>query len=129
MLMLTHSNPLIIDRIAFDVWHPLDHLQLAFIVRVLNLLGWDSRGAIESILMSLHRLWLLLRVHERHMHVVWATCTLKLLVLLILGVSSLAREPKVDMLVSSTLAEANGLRQINLRWRVTRLIHIRPRAN
>ena len=79
-----------------------------------------------------HGLRLLLRVPKLHMNAVWATWTLQLLVLLVLGVSSLSWEPEVHMLIASRVwasAEAHRRRQINLTGRITLCIHTLSRPN
>ena len=123
--MLSHAIPAITDRPGLlNIGHAFDHLQLAFVVGVLHFLS-SYTWSVEIVLMSLHRLWLLLRVHELHVQVVLATSSLQLLILFVLRMCSFPWQSEVDVLVSGTLVEAHGCRQVQLSRAASRLINLR----
>jgi hypothetical protein len=98
--MLPYAVPAIAHcAILLYIRHPLDHLKLALVIGILNLLGWYAR-TVEIVLVRLHRLRLLLRVYELHVNGLGRTRSLQLLVLLVLGVRPLPWQAEVDVLVS-----------------------------
>ena len=125
LLVLSHAISAITDRPSLlNIGHAFDHLQLAFVVGVLHFLSGYT-WSIEIVLMSWHRLWLLLRVHKLHVQVFLATSSLQLLILFILGMCSFPWHSEVDMLVSGTLVEAHGCRQVQLSRTTSWLINLR----
>lgn len=129
LLVLSHAISAIADRPSLlNIGHAFDHLQLAFVVGVLHFLS-SYTWSIEIVLMSLHRLWLLLRVPELHVQVILAASSLQLLILFVLGMCSFPWQSEVDMLVSSILVEAHGCRQVQLPRATSRLINLRRIAH
>lgn len=54
---------------------------------------------------------------------------MKLLILFVLGVCSLARKPEVHMLIARALTKAHRSRQVHLTMAVSRLVDAWARAN
>lgn len=128
--MLSDAIPPIADRASLrDVGHALYHLELALIIGILHLLRRHSPRTIETILVRLHRLRLLLGVHELQVGVIWATRALKLFVLLVLGVGTLPRETEVHVLVAGVLRESHRRCEIYLAGDIARLIDTLARPN